>query len=324
MRMSSSPTSLRGVHDRRRSVTSSWTARAVGPERSSAAATSVHARARRSTPCTPRSSSCRAICETDAAVCHRSPPPPTRPPSRSSGQALHLVRHDIPQLQRCELEFSSRLPFSNRMVGIVTAWRGTPKVRGGKLRDAALVEFAARGFDGTTVGAIAATGRRQQGAPLQLLRGQEGPLGSRAGHRAGSPRRRGRDSPGRAWTTSASSPGPPSTITPRTLSSAGCCSGRACRTVSLRICPRATRHYREKVERFAAAQRTGVLDPALDPAHLVFTLIALAAWWQTVPQLAEMITGAGPDDDRTGPPPRLRRRGRTTTRKSVAVLTGIC
>lgn len=63
-------------------------------------------------------------------------------------------------------------------------------------------------------------------------------------------------------------------------------------------------HYREKVERFAQAQRDGVLDAGLDPAHLVFALIALAAWWQTVPQLAEMITGAAPDDG----PERARRR----------------
>lgn len=58
-----------------------------------------------------------------------------------------------------------------------------------------------------------------------------------------------------------------------------------------------TEHYREKVARFQDAQRDGLLDPALEPAHLVFALIALAAWWQTVPQLAEMITGAGPTDD---------------------------
>jgi AcrR family transcriptional regulator len=55
-------------------------------------------------------------------------------------------------------------------------------------------------------------------------------------------------------------------------------------------------HYREKVERFAAAQREGLLAPGLDPGHLSFAIIALAAWWQTVPQLAGMITGAGPDD----------------------------
>ena len=59
---------------------------------------------------------------------------------------------------------------------------------------------------------------------------------------------------------------------------------------------RRSAHYREKVERFAQAQRDGVLDAGLDPAHLVFALIALAAWWQTVPQLAEMITGASGDD----------------------------
>jgi AcrR family transcriptional regulator len=50
-------------------------------------------------------------------------------------------------------------------------------------------------------------------------------------------------------------------------------------------------HYRRKVADFANAQTEGVLDDALDPGHLVFAIIALAAWWQTVPQLAEMITG---------------------------------
>lgn len=59
---------------------------------------------------------------------------------------------------------------------------------------------------------------------------------------------------------------------------------------------RRSAHYREKVDRFAQAQRDGVLDAGLDPAHLVFALIAIAAWWQTVPQLAEMITGASGGD----------------------------
>ena len=35
-----------------------------------------------------------------------------------------------------------------------------------------------------------------------------------------------------------------------------------------------------------------MLDDDLDPAHLVFLIIALAAWWQAVPQLARMLTGA--------------------------------
>jgi len=62
-------------------------------------------------------------------------------------------------------------------------------------------------------------------------------------------------------------------------------------------------HYQDKIEQFRSAQRDGALDAALDPAHLVFALIALAAWWQTVPQLAELITGASPDDEE-----RARRR----------------
>lgn len=59
---------------------------------------------------------------------------------------------------------------------------------------------------------------------------------------------------------------------------------------------RRSAHYQDKVEHFAQAQREGLLDPNLDPAYLVFALIALAAWWQTVPQLAEMITGVSGND----------------------------
>lgn len=52
-----------------------------------------------------------------------------------------------------------------------------------------------------------------------------------------------------------------------------------------------TAHYREKVARFAAE-----VDSGLEPDLLIFAIIALAAWWQTVPQLAGMITGATGDD----------------------------
>jgi AcrR family transcriptional regulator len=65
-----------------------------------------------------------------------------------------------------------------------------------------------------------------------------------------------------------------------------------------------TAHYRQKVEAFAVAQRDGVLDDDLEPAYLVFVLIALAAWWLTVPQLAHMLTGADADD----PSEHARRR----------------
>jgi hypothetical protein len=54
----------------------------------------------------------------------------------------------------------------------------------------------------------------------------------------------------------------------------------------------------------AAAQREGVLDDDFDPAYFVFMLIALAAWWFSVPQLAHMLTGADPAD----PDEHARRR----------------
>jgi AcrR family transcriptional regulator len=57
-----------------------------------------------------------------------------------------------------------------------------------------------------------------------------------------------------------------------------------------------TTHYQHKVDAIAAAQRNGVLDDDLDPAHLVFLLIALAAWWFSVPQLARMLTGTDSND----------------------------
>ena len=57
-----------------------------------------------------------------------------------------------------------------------------------------------------------------------------------------------------------------------------------------------TAHYQDKVQAVAAAQRDGVLDDDLDPAHLMFLLIALAAWWISVPQLARMLTGADSSD----------------------------
>jgi AcrR family transcriptional regulator len=59
---------------------------------------------------------------------------------------------------------------------------------------------------------------------------------------------------------------------------------------------RRTEHYRRKVDAVAEAQRAGLLDDGLDPAHLVFLLIAQAAWWSSVPQLARMLTGAEDGD----------------------------
>ncbi|MTE12862.1 TetR family transcriptional regulator [Nocardia aurantiaca] len=164
-----------------------------------------------------------------------------------------------------------------------------------RLRDAALVEFAARGFDGTTVNAIAAragvnkerlysyfgdkkalwdlvlsTELERLAAAVNLAGVGLGDIGEFAGttydYHAAHPEL------SRLLQWEGLQGGPPADAAARTT------------------------HYREKVAQFAAAQRDGILDDCIEPAHLVFALIALAAWWQTVPQLAEMITGTGPDD----------------------------
>jgi len=57
-----------------------------------------------------------------------------------------------------------------------------------------------------------------------------------------------------------------------------------------------TRHYQDKVQAVAAAQHAGILADDLDPAHLVFLILALSAWWFSVPQVARMLTGAADDD----------------------------
>ncbi|OUE31937.1 HTH-type transcriptional regulator RutR [Clavibacter michiganensis] len=173
-----------------------------------------------------------------------------------------------------------------------------------RLREAALVEFAANGYDGTTVASIAARsgvnkerlysyfGDKQALWDVVLTMELErlataveltglglDDVGEFAGatydYHAAHPEL------GRLLQWEGLRAGPPAHVEVRTA------------------------HYREKVAGFRDAQDDGVLDPGLDPAHLVFALIALAAWWQTVPQLAEMITGRGPDDEHE----RSARRG---------------
>ena len=57
-----------------------------------------------------------------------------------------------------------------------------------------------------------------------------------------------------------------------------------------------TAHYKSKEQAYATAQAEGVLDDDLDPAHLVFLIIGLNAWWFSAPQLARMLTGADDHD----------------------------
>lgn len=54
-------------------------------------------------------------------------------------------------------------------------------------------------------------------------------------------------------------------------------------------------HYRTKVAQYRAAVDDGRLPPDVQADHLVLQIIALAAWWFCVPQLARMITGVDPD-----------------------------
>ncbi len=77
-----------------------------------------------------------------------------------------------------------------------------------------------------------------------------------------------------------------------------------------------TDYYRRTVTLVAAAQRDGALNRSLDPAKLLFQLIALAAWWFAVPQLARMITGFDGNDSAE------RRRRRISVVRAAKQLAG--
>lgn len=51
------------------------------------------------------------------------------------------------------------------------------------------------------------------------------------------------------------------------------------------------RHYEEKVASVADRQRAGVIDPDLDPRHLLAVVFGMAAYWSTLPQLVRLIFG---------------------------------
>jgi AcrR family transcriptional regulator len=62
--------------------------------------------------------------------------------------------------------------------------------------------------------------------------------------------------------------------------------------------------YGEKVAAFSAAQQAGHVVGDIDARDLLFAVMAMAAWWSAVPQVARMITGA----HESVPGERARRR----------------
>ncbi|MEV0162528.1 TetR/AcrR family transcriptional regulator [Nonomuraea fuscirosea] len=57
-----------------------------------------------------------------------------------------------------------------------------------------------------------------------------------------------------------------------------------------------TELYAGKAEAVAAAQRAGLIDAAIEPAHLVFLIISLSSYWSAAPQIARMLSGGDAGD----------------------------
>jgi AcrR family transcriptional regulator len=50
-------------------------------------------------------------------------------------------------------------------------------------------------------------------------------------------------------------------------------------------------HYEEKLAAVAEQQRNGVIDPDLDPRHLLAVVFGIADYWSALPQLVRLIFG---------------------------------
>ncbi|TDD11734.1 TetR/AcrR family transcriptional regulator [Nonomuraea deserti] len=53
-----------------------------------------------------------------------------------------------------------------------------------------------------------------------------------------------------------------------------------------------TELYAGKAKAVAAAQQAALIDDTLDPAHLIFLVIALSSYWSAAPQIARMLSGS--------------------------------
>ncbi len=58
-----------------------------------------------------------------------------------------------------------------------------------------------------------------------------------------------------------------------------------------------TELYAGKAAAVAAAQRAGLIDDAIAPAHLVFLIISLSSYWSAAPQIARMLSGGDASDE---------------------------
>jgi AcrR family transcriptional regulator len=172
-----------------------------------------------------------------------------------------------------------------------------------RLKEAATIEFAERGPDGTTMARIAERAGinkerlykyfgDKQSLFETVLRDELEKLAAAVTPPAGGLEDIG-EFAGRTFDYHASHP-----ELARLLQWEGLAGGRVADEANR------TAHYQNKVRSLAAAQRDGVLDDDLDPAHLAFLIIALAAWWFSVPQVARMLTGTEADD----PAEHARRR----------------
>ena len=176
-----------------------------------------------------------------------------------------------------------------------------------RLKEAATAEFAEHGPDGTTMARIAERaginkerlykyfGDKQ--ALFETVLTDE--LDKLAASVAPVPR---------ASRRSASSPGARSTTRRPIPSWSGCCCGRGWPAARWPTRPTAPPTTRTRSGPTRPPSGPGVLDGDLDPEHLVFMIIGLAAWWVAAPQLARMLTGRRRQrPGRARPPPRQRR-----------------
>jgi AcrR family transcriptional regulator len=79
-----------------------------------------------------------------------------------------------------------------------------------------------------------------------------------------------------------------------------------------------TELYTGKAQAMAAAQQAGLIDDTIDPAHLIFLVIALSSYWSAAPQIARMLSGS---DTRDGEEAARRRAAVVHAARRIAART---